>query len=330
MDQGDDPYKLLGVTPTATDDEVKKAYRKLALKHHPDRQSDETSRAKAQHTFARIAGAYEILMDTNERKAYDRSQREQSTSTGRTRGFDQQNTDMQFDDPYEVFKRSFKDEFGFDYPGAKFDFAEIPEHRRVKEKAKHQKLLTNGHQSTNKADSKKGGAIANGPSSSDDRSGKRNSGMLTLFRGKKERNDQLAKRNEENRLAKAAEKQTPNNRPTSMETTEQKIKHKDGTVETVTTTTMTRPDGSTETLRTTDKADKQPGWTGKKKLMLTNGDKTKPQGRLTNGKKVPLLTNGKQSSKASNKNNNNMQMVAYEQPKEQPKSRGLFGFGKRK
>jgi hypothetical protein len=234
---------------------------------------------------------------------------------------------MQFDDPYEVFKRSFKDEFGFDYPGAKFDFAEIPEHRRVKEKAKNQKLLTNG-QST-QADPKGGGSIGAGPSSSsDDRSGKRNSGILAIFRGKKERNDQLAKGNHENRLSKSHQ-QTPNNRPTSMETSEQKVKHADGTVETVTTTTITRPDGSTETLRTTDKADKQPGWTGKKKLLLTNGDRTKPQGRLTNGKKVPLLTNGKQSNKAS-KSNKNMQMVAYEQPKEQPKSRGLFGFGKKK
>eukprot|EP00977_Amphora_coffeiformis_P018672 scaffold6639_cov167-Amphora_coffeaeformis.AAC.3 len=163
MDQGDDPYKLLGVSKDATQDEIKKSYRKLALQHHPDRQTDENARVKAQHLFAQISGAYEILMDDGLRKEFDQSQKEQAQATGSARGFDQQNTNIQFNDPYEIFKRNFKDEFGFEYPGAKFDFAEVPEHRRVKNKAKNTKLLTNGE--TGEVPKKKNGKQSGGDSS---------------------------------------------------------------------------------------------------------------------------------------------------------------------
>lgn len=327
MDQGDDPYNLLGVSKDATESDIKKAYRKLALQYHPDRQSDEDGRVKAQHKFAQIAGAYEILMDEKLRKEYDRSQKEQANSTGTARGFDQNNTNIQFNDPYEVFKRNFKDEFGFEYPGAKYDFSEVPEHRRVKNKATNQKLLTNGEVGE---DPKKqsGRNDSKGKNQSDD--SRKGSGIMTIFRGNKDR--QLAnKRNDENQLANTNQKLEPNNRPTSMETTTKKIQHDDGTVETVTEIKITRPDGSTETCRTSDKADKRPGWQGKNKQqnkMLTNGDK--PKGLLTNGKKVPLLMNGKNTKKqqAAAKQG---QMVPYQQkPPEQPKKRGLFGLGKAK
>ena len=335
MDQGDDPYRLLGVSKDASEADIKKAYRKLALEHHPDRQSDENARVKAQHKFAQIAGAYELLMDEGSRKEYDQSQKEQAKSTGTARGFDQQNTHIQFNDPYEVFKRNFKDEFGFEYPGAKYDFAEVPAHMRAKQAANNQKLLTNGEHvdepSTSNNGRNAGKRNNNNNSKSDD--SRKKTGALTIFRGNKDR--QLANTNQESQLSNSAPRQEPNNRPTSMETTTKKIQHDDGTVETVTEIKITRPDGSTETCRTTDKGDKRPGWNGKNKdkpKMLTNGNK--PKGLLTGGKKTPLLTNGKNTPKMNNSNAKQPsakdgQMVPYKPP-EQAKKRGLFGFGKAK
>ena len=56
---GRDFYKILGVSRSATDDELKKAYRKLALKYHPDKNKD----PGAEDKFKEIAEAYETLSD---------------------------------------------------------------------------------------------------------------------------------------------------------------------------------------------------------------------------------------------------------------------------
>jgi len=60
MEYNDDAYGVLGVEPEATETEIKKAYRKLALKHHPDRVNDPVEKDKATTLFAKIAGAYEV------------------------------------------------------------------------------------------------------------------------------------------------------------------------------------------------------------------------------------------------------------------------------
>ena len=60
MEYTDDAYKVLGVEPTATEADIKKAYRKLALKHHPDRVNDPAGKEKANAVFAKIAHAYEV------------------------------------------------------------------------------------------------------------------------------------------------------------------------------------------------------------------------------------------------------------------------------
>ncbi|MEL7341143.1 MAG: DnaJ domain-containing protein, partial [Bacteroidota bacterium] len=64
-----DYYEVLGVSKGASKDEMKKAYRKLALKYHPDRnQGDE----EAENKFKEAAEAYEVLSDDDKRARYDR------------------------------------------------------------------------------------------------------------------------------------------------------------------------------------------------------------------------------------------------------------------
>ncbi len=64
-----DYYEILGVAKNATDDEIKKSYRKMAMKHHPDRNPDDKG---AEEKFKEAKEAYEMLSDPQKRAAYDR------------------------------------------------------------------------------------------------------------------------------------------------------------------------------------------------------------------------------------------------------------------
>ncbi|HUB99516.1 MAG TPA: molecular chaperone DnaJ [Solirubrobacterales bacterium] len=64
----DELYKTLGVAKNASDDEIKKAYRKLARKYHPDRNPDDK---EAEEKFKEISAAHDVLADPEKRKEYD-------------------------------------------------------------------------------------------------------------------------------------------------------------------------------------------------------------------------------------------------------------------
>lgn len=71
--QSDNYYDILDVDKMATKSEIKKAYKKLALIHHPDKHSDATKdeQLEQQEIFKKINQAHDVLTDVNERAAYD-------------------------------------------------------------------------------------------------------------------------------------------------------------------------------------------------------------------------------------------------------------------
>jgi len=101
-------YEILGVSKDATDREIKKAYRKAALKWHPDKHPQE-KREKASKRFTRISNAYEVLIDEEKRKIYDVSGEEglKHRSGGGGSGF------PGFGNPQDTFRDFFgKSGFG--------------------------------------------------------------------------------------------------------------------------------------------------------------------------------------------------------------------------
>src|SRR4249920_1757040 len=65
-----DYYEVLGLAKNASDEEIKKAYRKLAMKHHPDRNHGDDNK-KSEEQFKEAKEAYEMLSDPQKRAAYD-------------------------------------------------------------------------------------------------------------------------------------------------------------------------------------------------------------------------------------------------------------------
>jgi molecular chaperone DnaJ len=91
-----DYYEVLAVSRTATDDEVKRSYRKLAVKYHPDKNPDDPH---AEEKFKELAEAYDVLMDAEKRAAYDRfGHAAFSQGMGRGGGFH---------DPFDIFREVF-------------------------------------------------------------------------------------------------------------------------------------------------------------------------------------------------------------------------------
>lgn len=104
-------YEILGVSETATSEEIKKAYRKLAKEHHPDTNSDWTEEEKKMHAeiFSEITDAYEILINEEARKEYDEKLKEKrSRRSSRSRRASRNNSNSTEEDysyEYEYFSK---------------------------------------------------------------------------------------------------------------------------------------------------------------------------------------------------------------------------------
>jgi len=91
-----DYYEVLGVGSNASEEEVKRAYRKLAVKFHPDKNPDDPH---AEEKFKELGEAYDVLMDPDKRAAYDRfGHAAFAQGAGVRRGFH---------DPFEIFREVF-------------------------------------------------------------------------------------------------------------------------------------------------------------------------------------------------------------------------------
>jgi len=116
----DDYYKILGVTKTADEKELKKAYRKLALKWHPDKNQD--NKEKAEDNFKKVSEAYEVLSNKEKRNLYDQFGKQglmgSSNGMGGFGGGMPGNMNFsgfQFTNPNDLFSQIFGDDDPFSF-----------------------------------------------------------------------------------------------------------------------------------------------------------------------------------------------------------------------
>lgn len=102
---GKDFYKVLGIARGASEEEIKKAYRKMALKYHPDKNKT----AGAEEKFKEIAEAYEVLSDKKKRDVYDRFGEEglKTTNGGGGGGGTENHSSHFHGDPRQTFQQFF-------------------------------------------------------------------------------------------------------------------------------------------------------------------------------------------------------------------------------
>lgn len=97
-----DYYEVLGIQKGATEEEIKKAYRKLAVKYHPDKNAGDKT---AEEKFKELGEAYEVLSDPQKRPAYD--QYGHAAFDPRSRGYAGAGRGGNFHDPFDIFREVF-------------------------------------------------------------------------------------------------------------------------------------------------------------------------------------------------------------------------------
>jgi DnaJ-class molecular chaperone len=97
-------YEILGVKEEATEEEIRKAYRKLALKWHPDKHVEK--KQEAENKFKSISEAYSVLSDAEKKREYDNMRRFGVRRQGERAHYD---FESHFD-PYDIFKNFFKND----------------------------------------------------------------------------------------------------------------------------------------------------------------------------------------------------------------------------
>lgn len=148
-----DFYEILEVDRKATDEEIKKSYRRLALKWHPDKNL--SNKAQAEEKFKLISEAYEVLSDKDKRRKYDQLGRaglsagagsSSYSSNGAHSRFSEDflNRQFHFHNPFDIFEQfmshfGMDDDFGFGFN----PFGEI--HRRSASRAQAQSSRSNAH-----------------------------------------------------------------------------------------------------------------------------------------------------------------------------------------
>jgi hypothetical protein len=95
------PYEILGITPDATEEEIRQAYRKLAKKYHPDRNEHPDARAK----FIEVSKAGRVLLDQRKRQEYDNQQKTDYTSS-RQRKQKEQNQQESWEGWEDIFQEA--------------------------------------------------------------------------------------------------------------------------------------------------------------------------------------------------------------------------------
>ena len=116
-----DYYEVLGVSKNASDDEIKKAYKKMAIKYHPDRNPDNK---EAEEKFKEAAEAYDVLRDPQKRARYDQFGHEAVNGAGGFGG-----ASMNMDDIFSMFGDIFGGHSGFGGFGGGGGRARKPQYR---------------------------------------------------------------------------------------------------------------------------------------------------------------------------------------------------------